>query len=97
MPAILDYARYLNHSRWLDLDRGKPEYIEEKMKSLKDSIRSLWYYKQAYQLDNRHTLGDYNATLNNIVDEVAKAHTIVVDNIESKQNESKKVYQDIVN
>jgi TPR repeat protein len=97
VPAILDYARYLNHSRWLDLDRGKPEYIEEKMKSLKDSIRSLWYYKQAYQLDNRHTLGDYNATLNNIVDEVAKAHTIVVDNIESKQNESKKVYQDIVN
>jgi hypothetical protein len=85
-PAIRDYARYLDCSSWLQLDRGKQENKEEELQDLKDSIRSLYYYKRAYQL-RALPLSDYNATLNNIVDAVSKAYTIILDGIESKQNE----------
>jgi len=82
-PALFDYAQHLNDSRCLDLDRGKPEYIEEKMKSLKDSMRSLYYYKQSHKFGYELALDYYNETLNNIVNEVSKAYTIV---LESKKN-----------
>ena len=85
-PAIRDYARYLDCSRWLQLDRGKQENKEEELQDLKDSIRSLYYYKRAYQL-RALPLSDYNETLNSIVDAVSKAYTIILDGIESKQNE----------
>lgn len=81
VPAILDYALYLNHSHYLGLDRGKPEYREGKLQDLKDSMRSLYYYKRAHQIgDNEWGEGEsgYNEVLNNIVDEVSKAYTIVV-------------------
>ena len=78
VPAIMDYALHLNHSWCLDLDRGKPEYKKGKLQDLKDSIRSLYYYKRAHQLGDEWAESDYNEVLDNIVDEVSKAHTIVL-------------------
>lgn len=97
-PAIIDYASHLDRAMCLQLDRGRQEYKESTIQDLKDSIRSLYYYKRAHQLGNEWAESDYNEALNNIVNEISKAYTIVLDGIEeSKQNESIKAYQDIIN